>query len=76
MTPSRAGSPGDRHHLQLLPLYRSFRWHISCATGLGVAALVRKANSNLTWRDVKLILAASGRKTDAVGSRGGMRRYG
>ena len=30
----------------------------------GVAALVRKANSNLTWRDVKLILAASARKAD------------
>ena len=30
----------------------------------GVAALVRKANSNLTWRDVKLILAASARKND------------
>ena len=31
----------------------------------GVAALVRKANSALTWRDVKLILAASARKNDA-----------
>ena len=30
----------------------------------GVAALLRKANSNLTWRDVKLILAASARKND------------
>ena len=30
----------------------------------GVAALVRKANSNLTWRDVKLVLAASARKND------------
>ena len=30
----------------------------------GVAALVRKANSSLTWRDVKLLLAASARKTD------------
>ena len=30
----------------------------------GVAALVRAANSNLTWRDVKLILAASARKND------------
>ena len=28
----------------------------------GVAALVRKANPNLTWRDVKLVLAASARK--------------
>ena len=31
----------------------------------GVAALVRAANTSLTWRDVKLILAASARKNDA-----------
>ena len=31
----------------------------------GVAALVRAANLDLTWRDVKLILAASARKNDA-----------
>ena len=30
----------------------------------GVAALVRKANEDLTWRDVKLILAASARRAD------------
>ena len=30
----------------------------------GVAALVRGANPSLTWRDVKLILAASARKND------------
>ena len=30
----------------------------------GVAALVRSANSALSWRDVKLILAASARKND------------
>ena len=34
----------------------------------GVAALVRKANDALTWRDVKLILAASARKNDALNS--------
>ena len=34
----------------------------------GVAALVRAANTNLTWRDVKLILAASARKNDAANS--------
>ncbi len=34
----------------------------------GVAALVRKANNALTWRDVKLILAASARKNDASNS--------
>ena len=31
----------------------------------GVVALVREANDALTWRDVKLILAASARKNDA-----------
>ena len=31
----------------------------------GVIALVREANNALTWRDVKLILAASARKNDA-----------
>ena len=36
----------------------------AAATVAGVAALVRKANSALTWRDVKLILAASARKND------------
>ena len=32
----------------------------------GVAALVRKANPDLAWRDVKLILAASARKNDST----------
>ena len=32
----------------------------------GVAALVRAANPSLTWRDVKLILAASARKNDTT----------
>ena len=32
----------------------------------GVAALVRAANTSLTWRDVKLILAASARKNDVT----------
>ena len=31
----------------------------------GVAALLREANTALTWRDIKLILAASARKNDA-----------
>ena len=30
----------------------------------GIVALMRQANPNLSWRDVKLILAASARKTD------------
>ena len=34
----------------------------------GVAALVRAAHTSLTWRDVKLILAASARKNDASNS--------
>ena len=43
----------------------------------GVAALVRKENSDLTWRDVKLILAASARKNDSTDSRWetGAKRY-
>ncbi len=36
----------------------------AAAAVAGVAALVRKANAALTWRDVKLILAASARKND------------
>ena len=34
----------------------------------GVVALVRATNTNLIWRDVKLILAASARKNDAANS--------
>ena len=36
----------------------------AAAVASGVAALVRSANPDLTWRDVKLILAASARKND------------
>ena len=44
----------------------------------GVAALVRAANTSLTWRDVKLILAASARKNDVsnTGWEQGALRYG
>ena len=44
----------------------------------GVAALVRSANPSLTWRDVKLILAESARKTDHdnAGWREGALKYG
>ena len=44
----------------------------------GVAALVRKANDALTWRDVKLILAASARKNDTgdSGWETGASKYG
>ena len=34
----------------------------------GVAALVRSANPSLTWRDVKLVLAASARQNDPANS--------
>ena len=44
----------------------------------GVAALLRQANPHLTWRDLKLILAASTRKNDAANSGWveGARKYG
>ena len=44
----------------------------------GVAALLRAANADLTWRDLKLILAASARKNDAAnpGWSNGARKYG
>ena len=44
----------------------------------GVAALLRQANPDLTWRDLKLILAASARKNDAANSgwEEGSRKYG
>ena len=44
----------------------------------GVAALIRAANSDLTWRDVKLILAASARKNDSAntGWKEGADKYG
>ena len=44
----------------------------------GVVALVREANTALTWRDVKLILAASARKNDAdnTGWEQGALKYG
>ena len=46
--------------------YRGDFGGTSAATPIvsGVAALVRDANEALTWRDVKLILAASARKND------------
>ena len=34
----------------------------------GLAALLRKANPDLTWRDIKIILASSARKNDATDS--------
>ena len=52
----------------------------SAATAIvsGVVALVRAANMELTWRDVKLILAASARKNDSgnTGWEQGALKYG
>ena len=47
-------------------------------TVAGVVALIRAANTALTWRDVKLILAASARKNDSGngGWRTGASKYG
>ena len=44
----------------------------------GVAALMRSANPDLTWRDLKLILAASARQNDPgnPGWEDGARKYG
>ena len=44
----------------------------------GVAALLRHANPDLTWRDLKLILAASARQNDPtnIGWEVGARKYG
>ena len=44
----------------------------------GVAALVRQANPDLTWRDVKLVLAETARKNDPAnpGWEDGARMYG
>ena len=46
-------------------------------TVAGVVALVRAANTALTWRDVKLILASSARRNDAgnTGWRTGLSKY-
>ena len=50
--------------------YRDDFGGTSAATPIvaGVAALIRDANDTLTWRDVKLILAASARKNDTSNS--------
>ncbi len=59
-------------HLGIVTTENSNRYYnefggTSAATPLvaGVAALMRSANPNLSWRDLKLILAATARKNDA-----------
>ncbi len=66
--PSRGnGRPGILTTLNYGRYTASFSGTSAAApTVAGVAALVRAANTNLTWRDVKLILAASARKNDAA----------
>ena len=60
--------------------YRGSFGGTSAATPIvsGVVALVREANNTLTWRDVKLILAASARKNDPdnTGWKVGALKYG
>ena len=60
--------------------YRNTFGDTSAATPIvsGVAALIRKANPALSWRDVKLILAASARQNDAdnTGWEDGALHYG
>ena len=60
--------------------YRGSFGGTSAATPIvsGVVALVREANTALTWRDVKLILAASARKNDPdnTGWEQGALKYG
>ena len=60
--------------------YTTFFGGTSAAAAVvsGVVALMRAANLELTWRDVKLILAASARKNDATnaGWEQGATKYG
>ena len=60
--------------------YRGSFGGTSAATPIvsGVVALIREANNTLTWRDVKLILAASARKNDPdnTGWEQGALKYG
>ena len=73
----------DRHGITTIDnddFYRNSFGGTSAATPIvsGVVALIRKANSNLTWRDVKLILAASARQNDPdnTGWEDGTLKYG
>ena len=71
--PSKDGSGEElRDHRGIVTTENSDRYQssfsgTSAATPIvsGVAALLRQASPDLTWRDLKLILAASARKNDA-----------
>ena len=59
-------STGASSHSRITTATSTISSGTSAATPIvsGVAALMRQANPNLTWRDLKLILAASARKND------------
>ena len=58
-------APGGGYTTVALDFYQSASGtSFSTAMVSGVIALVRGANKNLTWRDVKLIMAESARKND------------
>ena len=59
-------APRPRFSTDLWNRYRNDFGGTSAATAVvsGVAALLRSANPDLTWRDLKLVLAASARNSD------------
>ena len=76
--PSNGGSEGIVTTENSDRYYSSFGGTSSAApTVAGVAALMRDANPDLTWRDLKLILASSARKNDAgsTGWKDGAAKY-
>ena len=73
-------APRPRFSTDLWDRYRNDSGGTSAATAVvsGVAALLRSANPDLTWRDLKLILAASARNSDPAntGWETGALKYG
>ena len=63
----RTGKPINPHSDYAHPGYRirGSGTSLSAPMVSGIVALMRQANPNLGWRDVKLILAASARKNDS-----------